>query len=114
MSFWSKSEMIVTTTPNVEGRRIASYKGIVVGEAILGANLFRDLFANVRDIMGGRSGAYEKSLNEARETALREMEERAGDAGANAVVGVDLDYEVVGKEGGMLMVSASGTAVVLD
>ncbi len=114
MSFWSKSEMTVTTTPMVEGHRITAYKGIVVGEAILGANIFRDLFAGVRDIMGGRSGAYEKSLNEARETALREMEERARDAGANAVVGVDLDYEVVGKEGGMLMVSASGTAVVLD
>ncbi|WP_036181712.1 heavy metal-binding domain-containing protein [Palleronia rufa] len=106
--------MIVTTTPGIEGRRITAYKGIVVGEAILGANLFRDMFAGVRDIIGGRSGAYEKSLNEARETALREMEDRARDAGANAVVGVDLDYEVVGKENGMLMVSASGTAVTID
>ena len=114
MSFWSKSEMIVTTTPGVEGRRITAYKGIVVGEAILGANVFRDMFAGIRDIIGGRSGAYEKSLNEARETALAEMEDRARDAGANAVVGVDLDYEVVGKENGMLMVSASGTAVVLE
>lgn len=114
MSFWSKSEMIVTTTPSIEGRRITGYKGIVVGEAILGANVFRDLFAGVRDILGGRSGAYEKSLNEARETALKEMEDRARDAGANAVVGVDLDYEVIGKEGSMLMVSASGTAVTLD
>ncbi len=114
MSFWSKSEMIVTTTQSVEGRRITAYKGIVVGEAILGANVFRDMFAGIRDIIGGRSGAYEKSLNEAREMALREMEDRARDAGAQAVVGVDLDYEVVGKESGMLMVSASGTAVTLD
>ncbi len=114
MSFWSKSDLIVTTTPSVEGRRITAYKGIVVGEAILGANVFRDMFAGIRDIIGGRSGAYEKSLNEARETALKEMEDRARDAGANAVVGVDLDYEVVGKENGMLMVSASGTAVVAE
>ncbi|WOI57568.1 heavy metal-binding domain-containing protein [Palleronia sp. LCG004] len=106
--------MIVTTTPSVEGRRITSYKGIVVGEAILGANVFRDMFAGIRDIIGGRSGAYEKSLNEARETALAEMEDRAREAGANAVVGVDLDYEVVGKENGMLMVSASGTAVIVE
>ncbi|WP_111536388.1 heavy metal-binding domain-containing protein [Palleronia aestuarii] len=105
--------MIVTTTPSIEGRPIREYRGIVVGEAILGANVFRDLFAGITDILGGRSGAYEKSLNEARETAIREMEDRARDAGANAVVGVDLDYEVVGKENGMLMVSASGTAVVL-
>ena len=114
MSFWSKSRMVVTTTPSIEGHRITDYKGIVVGEAILGANLFRDMFAGITDIIGGRSGAYEKSLNEARETALKEMEERARDAGANAIVGVDLDYEVVGKENGMLMVSASGTAVVID
>ncbi len=114
MSFWSNSELVVTTTPSVEGRKIAAYKGIVVGEAILGANVFRDMFAGIRDIIGGRSGAYEKSLNEARQTALSEMEDRAREAGANAVVGVDLDYEVVGKENGMLMVSASGTAVLLE
>ncbi|KAJ55372.1 hypothetical protein ACMU_11800 [Actibacterium mucosum KCTC 23349] len=102
--------MIVTTTPTVEGYQIAEYKGIVVGEAILGANVFRDVFAQITDIVGGRSGAYEKSLAEARETALRELEERAAAKGATAVVGVDLDYEVVNN---MLMVSASGTAVVL-
>ncbi len=103
--------MIVTTTPSVEGRRIASYRGIVVGEAILGANVFRDIFAGITDIIGGRSGAYEQSLAEARATALRELEERAGEMGANAVVGVDLDYEVINN---MLMVSASGTAVTLE
>lgn len=102
--------MIITTTPTVEGYQIAEYKGIVVGEAILGANVFRDVFAQITDIVGGRSGAYEKSLAEARETALRELEERAAEKGATAVVGVDLDYEVVNN---MLMVSASGTAVVL-
>lgn len=102
--------MIVTTTPTVEGYQIADYKGIVTGEAILGANVFRDIFAGITDIIGGRSGAYEKSLAEARETALAEMEERARARGANAVVGVDLDYEVINN---MLMVSASGTAVVL-
>ena len=102
--------MIVTTTPSVEGRRIVEYKGIVVGEAILGANVFRDIFAGITDIIGGRSGAYEASLAEARETAIRELEERAAAMGASAVVGVDLDYEVINN---MLMVSASGTAVVL-
>lgn len=102
--------MIVTTTPSVEGHLIAEYLGIVTGEAILGANIFRDVFAGITDIIGGRSGAYEKSLAEARETALRELEERAAARGANAVVGVDLDYEVINN---MLMVSASGTAVVL-
>ncbi len=103
--------MIVTTTQTVEGRRITDYRGIVVGEAILGANVFRDLFAGITDIIGGRSGAYEQELGRARAIALEELEERARAQGGNAVVGVDLDYEVVGK---MLMVSASGTAVVLD
>jgi uncharacterized protein YbjQ (UPF0145 family) len=102
--------MIVTTTPSVEGKTITAYHGIVVGEAILGANVFRDIFAGITDIIGGRSGAYEASLGEARETALRELEERAAMAGANAVVGVDLDYEVINN---MLMVSASGTAVTV-
>ncbi|MBP0481826.1 heavy metal-binding domain-containing protein [Sagittula salina] len=102
--------MIVTTTPTVEGHLIAEYKGIVTGEAILGANIFRDVFAGITDIIGGRSGAYEKSLAEARETALTELEERAAERGATAVVGVDIDYEVINN---MLMVSASGTAVVL-
>jgi uncharacterized protein YbjQ (UPF0145 family) len=105
--------MIVTTTNAVEGRRIAAYHGLVSGEAILGANIFRDLFASIRDIVGGRSGAYEKVLKDAREQAIAEMVEEARARGADAVVGVDLDYEVIGKEGSMLMVSASGTAVKL-
>lgn len=103
--------MIVTTTPSVEGYQIADYKGIVVGEAIMGANVVRDFFASVTDIVGGRSGAYESKLQDARETALAELEDRARAVGANAVVGVDLDYEVIADS--MLMVSASGTAVVL-
>ncbi|WP_226621144.1 heavy metal-binding domain-containing protein [Alloyangia pacifica] len=103
--------MIVTTTPNVEGHRITSYKGVVVGEAIMGANVVRDLFARVTDVIGGRSGAYEAKLQDARDVAFRELKERAIALGANAVVGVDLDYEVVGDS--MLMVSVSGTAVVI-
>jgi len=103
--------MISTTTPSVEGHRIASYHGIVVGEAILGANVFRDIFAGITDILGGRSGAYEQELGKARSVALQEMEEHARDKGANAVVGVDLDYEVINN---MLMVSASGTAVTIQ
>ena len=104
--------MIITTTHSVEGYQITDYKGIVVGEAIMGANVVRDLFASITDIVGGRSGAYESKLQDARDTALRELEERAQTKGANAVVGVDLDYEVVGQS--MLMVSASGTAVVVE
>lgn len=103
--------MIVTTTPTVEGRPVQQYLGVVCGEAILGANIMKDLFASVRDIVGGRSGAYEKELVKAREIALAEMRERAEKMGANAVVGVDLDYETLGSQGGMLMVSAAGTAV---
>ncbi len=102
--------MISTTTPAIEGHRIASYHGIVVGEAILGANIVRDLFASVTDLIGGRSGAYEQELAKARATALKEMEDHAENRGANAVVGVDLDYEVINN---MLMVSASGTAVTI-
>jgi uncharacterized protein YbjQ (UPF0145 family) len=102
--------MIVTTTPHVEGRKIETYHGIVTGEAIIGANVFRDVFAGITDILGGRSGAYEASLAEARETAIREMESRAAALGADAVVGVDLDYEVINN---MLMVSASSTGVTL-
>ncbi|MFC4863274.1 MULTISPECIES: heavy metal-binding domain-containing protein [unclassified Pseudomonas] len=105
--------MILSTTPTLEGRTIREYKGIVVGEAILGANVFRDLFAGIRDIIGGRSGAYEKELAKAREIAFEELSERAEKLGANAVVGVDIDYEVVGQNGSMLMVSISGTAVVI-
>jgi len=105
--------VIVSTTPTLEGRPIREYKGIVTGEAILGANLFKDLFAGIRDIVGGRSATYERELGRAREVALEEMAQRASQMGANAVVGVDLDYEVLGQANGMLMVSASGTAVVL-
>ncbi|MEE2860950.1 MAG: heavy metal-binding domain-containing protein [Paracoccus sp. (in: a-proteobacteria)] len=104
--------MIVTTTNNVEGHRITAYHGVVVGEAIMGANVVRDFFAQITDIVGGRSGAYEAKLADARAIAFRELEERARAYGANAVVGVDLDYEVVADS--MLMVSASGTAVTID
>lgn len=104
--------MIVTTTNSIEGHRITAYRGIVVGEAIMGANVVRDLFAGITDIIGGRSGAYESKLQDARDTALRELQQKAEIAGANAVVGVDLDYEVVGQS--MLMVSASGTAVTVE
>ncbi|MEM6407523.1 MAG: YbjQ family protein [Pseudomonadota bacterium] len=103
--------MIATTTNSIEGYKITGYHGIVVGEAIMGANIVRDLFAQVTDIVGGRSGMYEAKLNEARETALRELKQRAHEVGGNAVVGVDLDYEVVGQS--MLMVSASGTAITI-
>ena len=105
--------MIVTTTNSIEGKRITRYHGIAVGEAIMGANVVRDLFASITDIVGGRSGAYESKLQDARETALHELEQRAKAMGANAVVGVDLDYEVVGGSGSMLMVSVSGTAVTV-
>lgn len=106
--------MLKSTTPTLEGHSIRAYRGVVVGEAILGANIFRDLFASIRDIVGGRSGAYEAELAKAREIAFEELEEQARELGGNAVVGIDLDYEVVGKDGGMLMVSVSGTAVVVD
>ena len=103
--------MILTTTSSIEGQKITQYHGVVTGEAILGANMFRDLFAGIRDIVGGRSGAYEKELRKAREIAFQEIQQAATDLGANAVVGIDIDYEVVGEKGGMLMVSVSGTAV---
>lgn len=104
--------MLLTTTTAIEGKPVSRYLGIVTGEAIIGANVFRDLFASVRDIVGGRSATYERGLAEARETAMREMQERATELGANAVVGIDIDYEVLGQNNGMLMVSVSGTAVV--
>jgi uncharacterized protein YbjQ (UPF0145 family) len=109
-------EMIVSTTPTIEGKRMANYLGLVSGEAILGANIFKDLFAGIRDIVGGRSGAYEEELRQAKQIAIDEMVEQARALGANAVVGVDLDYETigVGSSGNMLMVSASGTAVVVE
>ena len=108
--------MLVVTTPAVEGRRVVRYLGIVSGEAILGANIFRDFFAGIRDIVGGRSAAYEQELRKAKTIALEEMQAEAEQLGGNAVVGVDLDYETIqmGSSGGMLMVSASGTAVVLE
>jgi uncharacterized protein YbjQ (UPF0145 family) len=105
--------MILTTTSSIEGKPARDYLGIVTGEVIVGANIFKDLFAGVRDIVGGRSGAYESSLRDARETALKELESEARARGANAVIGVDFDYEVLGQGGSMLMVTASGTAVVV-
>jgi uncharacterized protein YbjQ (UPF0145 family) len=106
--------MLVTTTPTIEGQTITSYKGLVTGEAIIGAHIFKDLFAGIRDIVGGRSDAYESTIREAREAAVREMAEEAQRLGADAVVGVDIDYETVGQGGSMMMVSVSGTAVTLS
>lgn len=105
--------MILTTTNGVEGRRVVAYLGIVSGEAIMGANIFRDLFAGIRDIVGGRSGSYEKAIRSAKQEALADMEAEARALGADAIVAIDLDYEVVGQNGSMLMVSANGTAVKL-
>lgn len=105
--------IVVTTTPTIEGRRVLSYHGLVSGQAILGANVFRDLFASIRDIVGGRSGSYETVLRDARETAIGEMIGEAERLGAHAVIGVDLDYATVGQNGSMLMVTATGTAVRL-
>lgn len=106
--------MLVTTTPIIEGKRIICYYGIVSGETIIGANVFRDFLAGIRDFVGGRSGAYEEVLRQAKDTAIREMEEQAARLGANAVIGVDLDYETVGGSGSMLMVTATGTAVTIE
>ena len=103
--------MLLTTTNTIEGKEIAQYFGIVSGETIIGANVFRDFFAGIRDIVGGRAGSYESVLREAKETALREMSDQASRMGANAVIGIDLDYETVGASGSMLMVTAAGTAV---
>mgnify|MGYP000958557309 FL=1 len=106
--------MITTTTPTIEGKRIVEYKGIVFGEVIAGVNFIKDFAASLSNIFGGRSGSYEGELIEARENAIREMESRARQMGANAVVGVDVDYEVLGQGGNMLMVTASGTAVIVE
>ena len=106
--------MLVTTTPIIEGKRIIRYYGIVSGETIIGANVFRDFLAGIRDFVGGRSGAYEEVLRQAKDTSIREMEEQAARLGANAVIGVDLDYETVGGSGSMLMVTATGTAVTIE
>ena len=104
--------MLMSTTSVLDGKPVTTYLGVVTGEAIIGANIFRDMFAVVRDIVGGRSGTYEKALNEAREVAMGEMQRRAQELGANAVIGIDVDYEVLGQNNGMLMVAVSGTAVV--
>ena len=111
-STWKDARgVIVSTTPTLEGRPIQEYMGIVTGEVIVGANLFSDLFANIRDIVGGRSGSYERILGDARKQAIEELQAEAAAMGGNEVVGIDLDYEVIGPNGSMLMVSASGTAV---
>lgn len=105
--------MILSTTPTIEGRNILEYKGIVTGETIIGANMFKDLFAGIRDIVGGRAGAYEKVLREAKDTSMNEMIQRASQLGANAILGIDIDYETIGQSNSMLMVAVSGTAVVI-
>ena len=105
--------MKLSTTPQIEGHTIREYKGVVTGETIIGANMFKDLFASIRDIVGGRAGSYESVLREAKNTSINEMIERAKAMGANAIVGIDIDYETIGAQGSMLMVATSGTAVVL-
>lgn len=105
--------MLLSTTNTLEGKTISEYKGIVFGETIIGANILKDIFANIRDIVGGRSGSYEQVLQEARNTAMQEMQYRAHGLGANAIIGIDVDYEVMGNSGSMMMVSVSGTAVVI-
>ena len=105
--------MTLTTTPQIEGRPIREYKGVVTGETIIGANAFKDFFAGIRDIVGGRSGSYEKVLRQAKDTSMREMMERAEALGANAIVGIDIDYETIGETNSMLMVATSVTAVVI-
>lgn len=105
--------MILSTTPTIEGHPIREYRGVVTGETIIGANFIKDIFANIRDVIGGRSSSYERVLREAKDTALREMADRAASLGCNAIVGIDLDYETVGSSSSMLMVTCSGTAVIL-
>ena len=106
--------MIITTTHNIEGKKIVKYLGLVTGEAIIGANFVKDFFAGIRDIVGGRAGSYEEGLREAKNIALSELQDTALRLGANAIVGIDLDYETMGGSGSMLMVSASGTAVIIE
>ena len=105
--------MILSTTPTIEGRTIREYKVVVTGETIIGANFVKDLFAGIRDIVGGRSASYEKVLREAKNTSMNEMMDRAREMGANAIVGIDIDYETIGESNSMLMVATSGTAVVI-
>lgn len=107
-------DMLLTTTPTVDGKHIKKYLGVVAGEAIMGANIFKDLFANIRDIVGGRSATYERELRRAREMAMAEISQAAAERGANAVVAIDIDYETIGAQASMLMVSVSGTAVVVE
>lgn len=109
----NRNIMLVTTTPSVEGKQITNYLGVVTGETIIGANFLKDFMAGIRDIIGGRSESYERVLREAKDSALAEMQQRAQQMGANAVVGIDLDYETIGANGSMLMVTASGTAVTI-
>ncbi len=106
--------MILTTTPSIEGKRITQYLGVVTGETIVGANIFKDIMAGIRDIVGGRSGAYEKAFRSARQMAFEEIEQEAAELGANAIVGINIDTEAVGPQGGMLMVSVNGTAVTIQ
>lgn len=110
---YRKTNMILSTTPTIEGRTIREYKGVVTGETIIGANILKDFFAGIRDIVGGRTASYEKVLREAKDTSIREMIERAQAMGANAIVGIDIDYETIGETNSMLMVATSGTAVVI-
>ena len=105
--------MILTTTPSIEGKQITSYHGVVFGEVITGINFVKDFFAGIRNFVGGRSGSYEEELQKARDTAMQELSHRAAEVGANAVVGIDIDYEVLGQDNGMMMVTASGTAVTV-
>ena len=105
--------MILSTTPTIEGHTIKEYKGVVTGETIIGANVFKDFFAGIRDIVGGRAGSYEEVLREAKDTSIKEMMQRAQEMGANAIVGIDIDYETIGESNSMLMVATSGTAVVI-
>ena len=105
--------MILSTTPQIEGRPVREYKGVVTGETIIGANFVKDIFAGIRDIVGGRAGSYEKVLIEAKDTSMQEMIQRAEALGANAIIGIDIDYETIGANGSMLMVATSGTAVVI-
>lgn len=114
LKFKDERVMLLTTTNTVEGKRVVHYYGVVSGETIIGANIFRDFFASIRDIVGGRSSSYEQVLREAKATALKELQDEAAALGANAVIGIDLDYETVGGNGSMLMVTASGTAVYLE
>ncbi|MCI6618550.1 MAG: heavy metal-binding domain-containing protein [Prevotella sp.] len=107
------NDLILSTTPSIEGRPVREYKGIVTGESIVGANIFKDFLAGVRDIVGGRAGAYERVLKRAKDASMEEMTERARELGANAILSIDIDYETVGAEGSMLMVAVSGTAVVI-